>query len=442
MGNFAIKCLRLPMLIPAALMALAIRLLWHFGVKIKLSNFVSSRIGHLVGNTEIYLCERDAGMHEGIHIWTHYGPISNKQIALMWKRVMRIWPSHFTALVILINKMFPGWEKHEISTNTWDRDPRNLLERYKPHLCFTDEERRRGEAQLRKWGIKEGDQWVCLMVRDAAYLPSLTYHAYRDADVDTYADAALMLAERGYHVFRMGVKVAKPFAAKHPRIHDFATNGMYSDFMGVYLGAYCAFCVSTSCGWDAIPQAFRRPMCYTNFAPLEYLPTWLPNSLAIWKHHRQEVMVSLKSKLDKGRWGVYDEKGEELTPRFVPGDGLVKEKGERMSIEQIRKSGAGRFMRVDQFEEAGIALEDNTPDEIAEVVREMADMVEGRFFPEKQEEFWDAFPRYVELLTGQPLHGEIHMRIGSKFLKGYTDAEREEDTGDDTGARRLQAGAV
>lgn len=439
MRNFAIKLARLPLLLPAALVVLGIRLLDLCGVNIKLSNFVSSRIGHLVGNTEIYLCERDLGMHSGIHIWTHYGNVSSEQISLMWKRVMRIWPAHFTALVILINKIFPGWEKHEIGTDTWDRDPRDVLYRCKPHLKFTDEERRRGEAQLRKFGVGAGEQWVCLMVRDAAYLPSLTYHTYRDCDVDTYADAALMLAERGYHVFRMGKIMAKPFSAKHPRIHDFAMDGTYSDLMSVYLGAYCAFCVTTSSGWDAIPQAFRRPMCYTNFAPIEYMPTWIPHSLAIWKHHRQEIMMSLKSKLEHGRWGVYDEQGVEVPPSLSPGEGIVKEKGERMSIEQIRDSGAGRFMRADQFERAGIVLVDNTPSELVDVVSEMADMVEGKFVPDEQKEFWDAFPRYTELLTGQPLHGEIRLRIGSDFLQEYEDAERQEDIGDHSGAQRVKA---
>lgn len=439
------KFIRALLLIPAALVVIGVRLLDRFGVNIKFSNFLSSRIGHLVGNTEVYLCERDLGMHSGIHIWTHYGKISSKQIALMWSRVMRVWPSYFTALVILINKMFPGWERHEIGSSTMDRDPRNLLEKCKVHLRFTSEEIMRGEAQLRKWGLSAGDQWVCLMVRDAAYLPHLTYHAYRDCDVDTYADAALMLAERGYYVFRMGVKVAKPFSVKHPRIFDFATNGMYSDFMGVYLGAYCSFCISTSTGWDAIPQAFRRPMCYTNFAPLEYINTWVPNSLVIWKHYRQDIMVDMKPKLINGRWGVYGEDGKEMENRYYPGEELVKGEGKRMSIEQIRNSGAGRFMRLDQFEEAGIVLVDNTPEEITEVVREMADMMEGKFNPDPQKKFWDVFPRYFELTNGQPLHGEIRTRIGSKFLKEYEeqlDAEKQEDTGDNSSARRLQAGGI
>jgi putative glycosyltransferase (TIGR04372 family) len=323
----------------------------------------------------------------------------------MWGRVMRVWPSHFTALVILINKMFKGWEKHEIGTNTRDRDPKNLLVKCKPHLKFTAEEIKRGEAQLKDWGLPDGAQWVCLMVRDAAYLssPVFAYHAYRDCDVDTYEDAALLLAERGYYVFRMGKTVAKPFAAKHPRIRDFATDGTYSDFMGVYLGAYCAFCISTSTGWDAIPQAFRRPMCYANFAPFEYINTWLPNSLAIWKHHLKD--------------------------------------GKRMSIDEISKSGAGRFMRVDQFDLADIKLVDNTPQEITEVVREMAEMVEGRFAPNDQKEFWDAFPRYFDPTDKQPLHGEIRTRIGSKFLEEYY-AEQQADSGSNTSTRRIAAGSV
>lgn len=373
------KFLRAFLLIPAVLVVIVVRLLELFNVNIKFSNFLSWRIGHLVGNTEVYLCERDEGLQSGFHIWTHYGPIANEQIALMLKRVMHVSPAHFTALVILINKMFPGWEKNEIGTNTLDRDPKNLLEKYPPHLTFTPEELERGEKTLRTWGVK--GKFVCLMVRDSAYLPTLTYHNYRDCDIDTYREAALMLADRGYTVFRMGAKVLKPFI-KHPQIFDYA-NGMRSDFMDVYLGAHCAFCVSTSTGWDAIPQAFRRPMCYTNFVPFEYMNTWLPKSLVIWKHHLKD--------------------------------------GKRMTVEEIHSSGAGRFMRLDAFEDAKITLVDNTPEEILEVVREMADMVEGKFTPEEQFEFWHHFPRIFEPITGQPLHGDIRTNIGSHFLKQYTE---------------------
>jgi hypothetical protein len=104
-----------------------------------------------------------------------------------------------------------------------------------------------------------------------------------------------------------------------------------------------------------------------------------------------------------------------------------------MTLEEMEKSGAGKFMRADEFENAGITLMDNTPQEIVDVVREMADMIEGRSHP-KEQGFWDAFPK-------SELHGEIHILIGSKFLKGYY-AEGQEDTGSDTSARRIAAGSV
>ncbi len=235
-------------------------------------------------------------------------------------------------------------------------------------------EKRRAQFELPKLGIPAGAKWVCLIVRDAAYLPQLAYHRYRDSDVDTYAEAALWLARRGYYVVRMGVKVAKPFACKHPRVIDFATNGTHNDFMNMYLAANCKFAISNGTGLDAICTAFRRPVCYANYVPIEYLSTWNPRSLAIWKHHEKD--------------------------------------GKRMTLAEIYKSGAGMFLTAEQFEEAGITLVDNTPEEISAVVREMAS---GRS-TDDQSAFWKDFPRSAD---GAPLHGEILMRIGQEFLRSY-----------------------
>ena len=444
MTNFAIKLARLPLLIPAALVVLAVRIMGRFGIVIRFGNFLSGRIGHLVGNTEVYLCERDAGQHPYTDIWTHYGTPASAQIDKMLRRILRIWPYRITALIIVINKMFPGWERHDIGSKHLDRDPENLLAKYPPHLEFTPLERARAEKTLHGWGLSADSQWVCLMVRDAAYLPFLPYHSYRDSDIDTYADAAIALAERGYHVFRMGVKMAKPFNVKHERIHDFAMNGMYSDLMSTYLGAYCAFTISTSTGWDAIPQAFRRPMCYVNFAPYEYFPTWLPNSLLIWKHHMRATLTRIKGRLVNGAWEAYTDSGKgeaQGSMIALTDDELTEQDWKRMGISEIAESGAGVLMRSEQIAKAGIKLQDNTPAEITAVAMEMADMIEGRKRPEEQQEFWDAYPR-SNADTGNPLHGEIKLRIGRDFLQEYLDAERKADSGGDTGKGRIETGAV
>src|SRR3990167_10473735 len=118
--------------------------------------------------------------------------------------------------------------------------------------------------------------------------------------------------------------------------------------MDIYLGAKCAFCISNGTGFDGIPMIFRRPICYVNEAPFEYLSTWMKDSLAIWKHHHRY--------------------------------------GKRMSLEEIEASGAGLFSKTVQYVTAGITLVENTPEEIRDVAIQMT---EDHY--DEQGAFWDAY---------------------------------------------------
>ena len=149
--------------------------------------------------------------------------------------------------------------------------------------------------------------------------------------------------------------------------------------MDVYLGAKCAFTISNGTGFDGIPMIFRRPICFVNEAPFEYLSTWMANSLAIWKHHEKN--------------------------------------GKRMSVDEIVASGAGLFSQAKQYADAGIKLIENTPEELKDVALEMAGALEDTRKP--QDWFWQKFPRSRSPHNHIPLHGAIRLRIGQKFLRGY-----------------------
>ena len=73
---------------------------------------------------------------------------------------------------------------------------------------------------FKKCGIKEYDKFVCLHVRDSAYLKDLSkelvHHNFRDADIDTYIDAVKEIIRRGYFVIIMGVYSNKKISMKHP----------------------------------------------------------------------------------------------------------------------------------------------------------------------------------------------------------------------------------
>lgn len=378
------KIIRLSLVPLALLCVLLLRLLKG---RVRIGVMQSNRIGHLAGNVEVHLCEKDAGIRSGIDIWLSPFEACNKQLLKMWGRVLHLDRTGFGEIVWKVNHLFKGWKITEISTGNLDRDVHNLYEKYPPHLKFTDAEYLRGNTEMVRMGIPANAKFVCLIVRDNTYLPHLAYHAHRDSDIDTYMLAAKMLEKRGYYVIRMGEKVAKPMPETSSHIIDYASNGMRSDFMDIYLLAKCAFALSNGNGLDAVCSAFRRPTCNVNFVPIEYLGTWNKGSLAIWKHHMKD--------------------------------------GKRMTPAEIWASGAGQFMRAEEYVEAGITLVDNTPEEIEEVAKEMAVKVHTplMYFDPKylynQSDFWKDFPRSISPYTHTPLHGEIRMRIGSDFLRGY-----------------------
>ena len=77
--------------------------------------------------------------------------------------------------------------------------------------------------------------------KDSAYLSvhkgnEYSYHNYRDTDIQNYVLAAEELTFRGYFVIRMGIHVHQAINSTDPKVIDYATNGMRSDFMDIFLG--------------------------------------------------------------------------------------------------------------------------------------------------------------------------------------------------------------
>ena len=357
----------------------------------------SDRIGHFAANTELYLCERDAGLNlpgrHHVDIFFMEGPICNQQLAKMWKRVLRVWPAWIVLALRRVNRLIPGGAVHEIGSNTQhDRDVHNLLDRFPPHLKFTAEEEISGEAGLRMMGIPAGAPFVCLVVRDSAYLEAhqtkdWNYHNYRDSDIRNYVLAAEVLADRGYFVIRMGAKVNEPMKTTHSNIIDYASNGMRSDFMDIYLGAKCAFCISTGTGLDAIPEMLRRPIVYVNLVPLGYVHTFRAEFLSLTKKH------------------------------------VLKKSQQVLTHREIFTHGIGFCMRTFDYESKGIQLIENTPEEIRDAAVEMVERLNGTWQTHEEDEalqrrFWEIFPTdAVDTRRGRPIHGEIRARFGTDFLR-------------------------
>ena len=123
-------------------------------VLIRFGRLWSERIGPFAFRTELYLCERDAGIpgRRTLDIFFCDGPACNQQLKRMWERTLLVfagakWP-------YILAGIFPGLflSAHVVPVvfPRSHRDLQGLLARTPAHLSFTDEEERLGQAALRK----------------------------------------------------------------------------------------------------------------------------------------------------------------------------------------------------------------------------------------------------------------------------------------------------
>ena len=185
---------------------------------IRWQDIISSRMGGFGTVTELYCCERDAGINTPsqryLDIFYLRKYVCNKQLEKMWRRNLIILPRWLLFPLFVVNRFIgrfvPGGSYHEIGYNaSLDRDVYNLIDQFKPHIDFTYEEEAEGKRLLTQFGLPKYAKFICLTVRDSAYLNrdkefslrDWSYHNYRDGNIENYVLAAEELARRGYYVF-------------------------------------------------------------------------------------------------------------------------------------------------------------------------------------------------------------------------------------------------
>jgi putative glycosyltransferase (TIGR04372 family) len=363
----------------------------------------SSRIGHFATDSELYLCRLEAKINipkqKYIDIFFLNSEwVCNNQLEKMLRRSLLIFPSflmfplHRTNR--FLNLFIKGGDYHEIGINPdEDRDVYNIVHKYKPHIDFTKSEELMGRKILNNLGIPITAKIVCLIVRDSAYLDryrelttrDFNYHKFRDGNIDNYILAAEELAKRGYYVFRMGLKVLKPLKTSNPKIFDYANSKIRSDFMDIYLGAKCTFCISTALGYDAIPFVFRKPIAFV-FMPFGHMRVDSEKDLLITKHF------------------------------------LNKENRKKLTISEIFDTGVALTFHNEEYEKKGVELKENTPEEIKDFVIEMEERISGNWKETQedlilQKKFWHVFEKNIEKLNLQDsMYG---MKKRSKFSATY-----------------------
>lgn len=346
----------------------------------------AGRIGHCAANTEVYLYERNAGLHDPKtkDIFYYDPPVCNRQLLKMWSRIIPVTGSHFICSIVWANSVIPGGKAHELMKLNGERDVHGLIDTSKQLLYFAPEEEDQGQKNLRLLGIPQDKPFICFHSRDNAYLEKMypgydwSYHDYRDEDIKNYCLAVRGLIDRGYYVVRMGSIVKEKFPMECARIIDYASGHMRNDFFDLYLLSKCNFFVNSEGGLSNISRLFRRPTVCVNQVPMDHMVTWYPDHLIICK--------KLWLKTEK---------------RFL-------------KFREILESDIGRFLNRNDYIKHGIEVVQNTPEEIRDAAEEMEGRLRGCW--ETNDEQEELQRRFWALYRPNELHGVIRARMGSNFL--------------------------
>lgn len=218
---------------------------------------------------------------------------------------------------------------------------------YVPPFAFSESEETLATERLAGMGMSREDRYVCFGSRDDAFYDATLGQSWRrysvkNMDVANYLPAMHWLADNGVKSLRMGSLVASRLDAGRREIIDYASDHR-DEFMDLHLPSRCDFYVSCSTGLDYPAIAMNRWYLGVNY------PMVCGNDGSF---HHPRACIMFKRFWDHGK------------RRFL-------------SIREILSRGMGLMLNADDFRRNGVALVDNTAEEILDGVKEIRARADG-----------------------------------------------------------------
>lgn len=367
--------------------------------KLRLTPMWTTRLGHLAINNYLYVAQKRLGQKEKCSARLLFGADPcNRQLFEMWRRIMPVYESRaLTAFYMYsqdIIRDLPTFRTlpHDIGKRHI-ANAHELVTKCGRVLEFTPQEHERGRILLKAMGLEEGDWFVCFQARDNSFHekrigkePS----SHRNTDIGTFLEAAKTIADRGGFAIRMGAAVDKPLPDNlDPRIIDYATKHR-SDFGDIYLLGNCRFFLASMTGTSSVPSLFGVPSALTNQVPL------VPNPCG-----RNSLFIP---KLLK------DKRTEELA--------TLETHFELIGSAALFNTSSRIWFVGDTFENERYTLIDNDSEEIADLCRDMFDLLDGKKPPKEGTALQDTFGRVH--LKDLPDVGNFGARIAPRFAMKYS----------------------
>lgn len=266
----------------------------------------AGRIGHLYNTYHLLILRRIGGAQ---FILINYLDSSTNKVAnWVWLKLFMKEMTIIPHLAFFFDKFFVILKRLGLknkfhapvkSFNVKEKPtPYSQIPNSKPLLSFSEGEIQQGLNYLKRFQT-EPYKYICFFNRDPAYLNHFApnhdwkHHDYRDSSVRHYQKMVNYFSAKKLHSFRMGSITSEKFEVNDPFVHDYANSPDRSDFLDIYLSAYCKFFILTDSGISIFSELFARPIAFCNvvpicrFSPAGYLNIFIPKKFMKKSQQRQ-----------------------------------------------------------------------------------------------------------------------------------------------------------
>lgn len=221
-----------------------------------------------------------------------------------------------------------------------------------PVLSLTEEDIDWGNRKLLELGVPADSWFVAVHVREGGFLPhnEIIQH-HRNAHIENTFLAMQEIIKRGGTCIRMGDPSMTPLPSI-PGVIDYAVHPLKSARMDVFLCAKARFFLGCTSGLAFLAATFGVPVAHANMIPVETLGI---------RHCDLSI------------------------PKLLWSNRLER----HLSFLEVFAQGHSGYFFSQQYGDAGIRVDENSADDIRDLVLEMLDRLDGR---------------YVETNLGHALH--------------------------------------
>lgn len=364
-------------------------------IYIRITPLKVARIGHLIGEVEIYLCNKKKDKKSFFTIDLFYirknEKICNIFLFNIIKKKIIIIPALIGKKIyqinLKLNRILNSKKSYFYELN-FNSSP-EYLKINNQQIKMSDNDIEIGRKMAEKINLFSHDKFVCVVCRDSSYLKKnsngkdFDYLSFRNADIDTFIPASNYITDKGYKVVRIGNVVEKKFEFGNPMVIDYSNTQHVNDLLDIYLISKCEFLITTALGLDMVAKVCRKPIVTVNLCPFGILEYWANKHFMIFKKY------------------------------------FCNNKNKYLTISEIFDNKSAFFSETSHFKKNNIKLVDNTPEEILDVTKECIDYLLNNKIKENnlyQNKFWNIYLSKRKLIAPRFYNKDLNCIINEKFL--------------------------